>query len=177
MIEELKAGMKIRLKATGRCYYVVSKSSINHSPIYVNDNEINLIDIETGSKMMCYEGFIKKQFEEVKEQLHKDDKIKIIDGVFKGIEGTIDTILSNSDKLYIFVDDSNESLITVDIEDVELIKSVVPEKAKFEELKEASKLLIDFLNKYYDPMTSAIVTEGRVDIVRNEMGMPLEIRD
>lgn len=48
---------------------------------------------------------------------------------------------------------------------------------KFKELKQASKPLIDFLNKYYDPMTTAIVTEGRVDIVRNEMGMPLEVRD
>lgn len=50
-------------------------------------------------------------------------------------------------------------------------------KERFEELEKASKPLIDFLNKYYDPMTVAIVTEGRVDILRNEMGMPLEVRD
>ena len=48
---------------------------------------------------------------------------------------------------------------------------------KFAELEIASKPLIDFLNKYYDPMTTAIVTEGRVDILVSDMGMPLEVRD
>jgi len=51
------------------------------------------------------------------------------------------------------------------------------DKTKFKELEEASKPLIDFLNKYYNPMTTAIVTEGRVDIVSNEMGVILEVRD
>ena len=51
------------------------------------------------------------------------------------------------------------------------------DKDKFKELEEASKPLIDFLNKYYNPMTTAIVTEGRVDILTNDMGMPLEVRD
>ena len=51
------------------------------------------------------------------------------------------------------------------------------ENTKFEELEKAVKPLIEFLNKYYNPMTSAIVTEGRVDIVSNEMGMNLEVRD
>ncbi|WP_291636655.1 hypothetical protein [Clostridium sp.] len=49
--------------------------------------------------------------------------------------------------------------------------------AKFKELKEASKSLVEFLNKYYDPMTKAIVSEGHVEIVRNEMGTPLKVRD
>jgi len=47
----------------------------------------------------------------------------------------------------------------------------------FYALEKASKPLIDYLNKYYNPMTTAIVTEGRVDIVSNEMGMPLKVRD
>lgn len=48
---------------------------------------------------------------------------------------------------------------------------------KFEELNQAVQPLIEFLNKYYNPMTSAIVTEGRVDIVVNDMGMPLDVRN
>jgi len=47
----------------------------------------------------------------------------------------------------------------------------------FYALAKASKPLVDYLNKYYSPMTTAIVTEGRVDIVNNEMGMPLNVRD
>ena len=48
---------------------------------------------------------------------------------------------------------------------------------QFEELEKAVKPMIDFLNKYYDPMTTAIITEDRIDIVRNEMGMSLVRRD
>jgi hypothetical protein len=50
-------------------------------------------------------------------------------------------------------------------------------KENFDTLEKAVKLLIDFLNENYDPMTIAIVTEGRVDIFRNEIGIPLEVRD
>lgn len=57
------------------------------------------------------------------------------------------------------------------------VKPVKKDQIKFSELERASKPLIDFLNKYYNPMTIAIVTEGRVDILSNEMGMPLEVRD
>ena len=48
---------------------------------------------------------------------------------------------------------------------------------KFIELEKAAQPLIDFLNKYYNPMATAIVTEGRIDILVNDMGMPLEVRD
>ena len=51
------------------------------------------------------------------------------------------------------------------------------DKNKFNELEVASKLLVDFINKYYNPMTIAIVREGRVEILSEEMGMPLEVRD
>lgn len=51
------------------------------------------------------------------------------------------------------------------------------EKEKFDELKLASKPLIDFLNKYYNPMCYAVVTEGRVIVLSTEMGIPLEVRD
>jgi len=50
-------------------------------------------------------------------------------------------------------------------------------RVQFEELEQASKPLIDFLNKYYDPMCKAIVTDGHIEIVCCEMEMPLEIRD
>lgn len=48
---------------------------------------------------------------------------------------------------------------------------------KFNTLKEAAQPLIGFLNDNYDPHTIAVVREGRVDILREEMGMPLEVRD
>jgi len=50
-------------------------------------------------------------------------------------------------------------------------------KEKFDTLEKAVQPLIEFLNENYDPMTIAIVTEGRVDILRNEIGMPLKVRD
>lgn len=46
-----------------------------------------------------------------------------------------------------------------------------------DELVEASKPLLDFLNKRYDPHTYAIVTEGRVEIVRGEVSALLPVRD
>ena len=51
------------------------------------------------------------------------------------------------------------------------------QEALFDKLKKASQPLIDFLNENYDPMTIAVLREGRVDIFRSEMGMPLEVRD
>jgi len=51
------------------------------------------------------------------------------------------------------------------------------ENERFAELEKAAKPMVDFLNKYYDPMTIAIVEEGRVEILVKTIGMPLEIRD
>lgn len=48
---------------------------------------------------------------------------------------------------------------------------------RFEELEVAVKPLIDFLNKYYNPMCKAIVSEDHVEIVSNELGLPLKVRD
>lgn len=50
-------------------------------------------------------------------------------------------------------------------------------KTKFDELKEASKPLLEFLHKYYDPMTSITITEGYIKVQVTDMSMPLEIRD
>jgi hypothetical protein len=47
----------------------------------------------------------------------------------------------------------------------------------FYALEKASKPLIEYLNKYYNAMTTAIITEGRVEILINDMGMTLEVRD
>lgn len=47
----------------------------------------------------------------------------------------------------------------------------------FYELKKASNPLIDYLNKYYNPHTIAIVKEGKVTVLTEEMGLPLEVRD
>ncbi len=41
-----------------------------------------------------------------------------------------------------------------------------------DELKKASEPLVEFLNRYYDPHTTVLVSQGRVDIVRGEMGFP-----
>lgn len=45
------------------------------------------------------------------------------------------------------------------------------------ELIEASLPLLEFMNKYYCPHDSAILTEGRVDIVCGNMYVPLPVRD
>ena len=48
---------------------------------------------------------------------------------------------------------------------------------KQDELRRAVLPLIGFLNKYYDSHTYAVVTEGRVDIVRSEMRLFLPVRE
>lgn len=45
------------------------------------------------------------------------------------------------------------------------------------ELKEASLPLLNFMNKYYCPHDSAILTEGKVEIVCGDMTIPLPVRD
>lgn len=57
------------------------------------------------------------------------------------------------------------------------IKSRSIDKEKFNYLEEAARPLVNFLNKYYDPMTIAIVSEGSIEILREEMGTPLKVRD
>lgn len=44
------------------------------------------------------------------------------------------------------------------------------------ELTEAAMPLLAYLNKYYDPMCYAVVTEGRVEVFRAERSAPLPIR-
>lgn len=51
------------------------------------------------------------------------------------------------------------------------------ENSLHEELCEAAGPLLKFLNDHYDPHTYAIVTEGRVEVVRGEISSPLPIRD
>lgn len=48
---------------------------------------------------------------------------------------------------------------------------------KHDELEQAAMPLLEFLNKYYNPHTYAIVTEGSVEIVVGDMGAPLPVRD
>ena len=48
---------------------------------------------------------------------------------------------------------------------------------KAKELYEASLPILEFMNKYYCPMDKAILTEGRVEIVTGDIGVPLSIRD
>lgn len=45
------------------------------------------------------------------------------------------------------------------------------------ELCKAAEPLLKFLNDHYDPHAYAIVTEGRVEIVRGEISAPLPVRD
>lgn len=51
------------------------------------------------------------------------------------------------------------------------------QKVRFDELKEASKPLVEFLNKYYSPMTSILITEGYIKIMTEDIGMPLKVRN
>lgn len=45
------------------------------------------------------------------------------------------------------------------------------------ELMTAAMPLLEFLNRYYDPHAYAIVTEGRVEVVRGEVSAMLPVRD
>lgn len=50
-------------------------------------------------------------------------------------------------------------------------------KVGHDELAKAAVPLLELLNKYYDPHAYAIVTEGRVEVVRGEISALLPIRD
>lgn len=47
----------------------------------------------------------------------------------------------------------------------------------FQELADAAMPMMEYLNKYYDPHVTAVVSEGRVTIVRDEISAPLPMRD
>ena len=47
----------------------------------------------------------------------------------------------------------------------------------FREITEAAMPMLEYLNKHYDPHASAVITEGRVTIIREEVGCPLPVRD
>lgn len=46
-----------------------------------------------------------------------------------------------------------------------------------QELKDAAIPMLEYLNKHFDPHATAIIKEGRVTIVRDEISVPLPIRD
>ena len=48
---------------------------------------------------------------------------------------------------------------------------------EFQELTEAAMPMLEYLNKHYDPHASAVITEGRVTIVSDEINCPLPARD
>lgn len=47
----------------------------------------------------------------------------------------------------------------------------------FQELTEAATPMLEYLNKHFDPHTTAVITEGQVTIVRDEVSVPLPVRD
>ena len=46
-----------------------------------------------------------------------------------------------------------------------------------EELMEAAKPLLDILYEYYDSLTTIIMSQGHIEIVRGDIGTPLPLRD
>lgn len=46
-----------------------------------------------------------------------------------------------------------------------------------QELIDAATPMLEYLNKHFDPHATAIITEGRVTIVRDAVSVPLPIRD
>lgn len=61
--------------------------------------------------------------------------------------------------------------------EAEMLKAVEENKRLHDELVAAATPLLDFLNRNYDPHAYAIVTEGRVEIVRGAMSALLPVRD
>jgi hypothetical protein len=51
------------------------------------------------------------------------------------------------------------------------------DQKRFEEFKEACLPVLEFLNKYYNSHSYAVITEGRAEIVSGELGVPLPVRD
>lgn len=49
-------------------------------------------------------------------------------------------------------------------------------KDRFEEFKESAQPLVNFLNKYYDPHTRAIVDTSHAELLSGEMGVPFEVK-
>ena len=60
---------------------------------------------------------------------------------------------------------------------VEMLRLSKEEQKLRDELTEAAMPLLEFLNRRYDPHAYAIVTEGRVEIVRGEVSALLPVRD
>ena len=46
-----------------------------------------------------------------------------------------------------------------------------------EELEELCKPLVDFLKEHYDLHTSIIISQDYIRLVRDEIGIPLEVKD
>lgn len=57
------------------------------------------------------------------------------------------------------------------------VKAVEENRQLHDELVATATPLLEFLNLHYDPYTYAIVTEGRVEIVRGEVSALLPVRD
>lgn len=110
--------------------------------------------------------------------------------VAKGLNNTIYTLRKVEDGTYRaywdnFTGVNNEIKYTIeDIEDLingswKLISAEIEEdvKDKFEELKELSEPIIEYLNNNYEPHAWIVIREGRIDVVSEEISIPLEGRD
>lgn len=56
-------------------------------------------------------------------------------------------------------------------------QSTFADDERFDELKKAAGPLVRFLQRYYDPMTVAVVDISHAEIYRADMGMPLSAAD
>lgn len=63
------------------------------------------------------------------------------------------------------------------MEKAEVLKAAEENRKLCDELTKAAMPLLEFLNRHYDPHAYAIVTEGRVEIVRGEVSALLPVRD
>lgn len=50
-------------------------------------------------------------------------------------------------------------------------------RVKGKEFEEACKPMIEFLRKYYDPMSKAIISDGFSEVVIGDMGYTNEVQD
>lgn len=68
-------------------------------------------------------------------------------------------------------------ICAVHITDENSGKSSEEMRKDFQEITEAAMPMLEYLNKHYDPHASAVIAEGRVTIIRDEISCPLPIRD
>lgn len=59
----------------------------------------------------------------------------------------------------------------------DILEKINSDKEKFDRLYDLCMPLVEYLKQYCDPHTSIIISEDYIRLVRDEVGIPVEIND